>query len=423
MDLIKMLNTIRSNASSDYQERIPAATRDNLESIRYAMIDSSNIMVANEFMTTLLNKLVKSVVHTKIFTNPLKTLKQGTKPLGDTIEEIYSNFIKGERFDASGAELMRRNLPDTKTVYHRMNYKMQYPITVSREALSKAFLSYDALDSYINSIINTLYNSAELDEFMNTKQLVKSALDHNAMKVVNVTDPTASEAAGKSFIKAVKTISGLMVFPSTEYNAYLEAQDVDDVPIKTFSRKNEQILILDTATDTSVSIDVLATIFNMSVAEFNETRKIVIDHFPDPAVRGALVDESFFQIYDDLFEITSFYNGKGLYTNYYLNVWQTLAFSILVNAVVFTVGSDSDSDGEIETYSITQTLAEGVTCSNNRKSATEGATYTATLSGVTEEHTVAVTMGGTAVTSTAYTAATGKISIASVTGDIVITVS
>ena len=60
MNLQELLNTIRDNASSTYQERIPEATQINLEAIRYAMIDDNNIMVANEFMTTLLNKLVKS---------------------------------------------------------------------------------------------------------------------------------------------------------------------------------------------------------------------------------------------------------------------------------------------------------------------------------------------------------------------------
>ena len=37
----------------------------------------------------------------------------------------------------------------------------------------------------------------------------------------------------------------------------------------------------------------------MSVAEFNDTRKIVIDAFPDPSIRACLVDEQFFQVYDD----------------------------------------------------------------------------------------------------------------------------
>lgn len=340
MDVVTILNTIRDNATATYQERIPQATRENIETIRYAMIDGDNIMVANEFMTTLLNKLVKSVVHTKMFTNPLKGLKRGTKPLGDSIEEIYQNFIKGEQFDMTGAELLKRSLPDTKTVYHRKNYELQYPITVSRDKLKQAFSSYSALENYISSIINALYNSAELDEFMNMKELIKSALEKNAMKTVKIDDPLLSDVNGKSFIKTIKTISGLMVFPSTDFNAYLTAQSDDTKPITTFSRKNEQVLILDTATDISVSVDVLASLFNMSVAEFNDTRKIVIDTFPKIdgfTVRGALVDEAFFQIYDDLYSITSFYNGKGLYTNYYLNVWQTLAYSILVNAVAFVV--------------------------------------------------------------------------------------
>lgn len=341
MDLITILNTIRDNATTTYQERVPEATRDNLESIRFAMIDGDNIMVANEFMNTLLNKLVKSVVHTKRFENPLKSLKKGTKPVGDTIEEIYNNFLKGETFDATGANLLNRKLPDTKTVYHRMNYQMQYPVTVSREQLSRAFMSYDALNSFVTNLIQQLYNSAELDEFINTKQLMKSALDNNAVKVVEIADPLTSEANGKEFIKDVKTVSRMMVYPSTEWNGYKTAQSTDNTAITTFSRKDEQILILDAATDTSVSVDVLASTFNMSVADFNDTRKIVIDAFPATedggSIRAMLVDEAFFQIYDDLFTVTEFYNPKGLYTNYYLNVWQTLAYSILVNAVAFKV--------------------------------------------------------------------------------------
>lgn len=338
MNMIELLNTIRDNASADYQARIPEANRTNMEDIRYAMIDSDNINVANEFMSTLLNKLVKSVVHTKRFNNPLKSLKRGTKPLGDSVEEIYTNFLKGQNFNPdSGASLMQRNLPDTKTVYHRMNYKQTYKVTVSREALSKAFASYEALESYVTSLINTLNNSAELDEFLNMKQVLKSAYDKNAMKVVKIADPLTSEANGKEFIKTVKTTSGLMCFPNADFNGYLTAQTTDTKPITTFSRKNEQVLILDTATDTSVAVDVLASTFNMSVADFNDTRKVVIDVFPIPGARAALVDEAFFQIWDDLMTFANWRNPESLYDNYYLHIWQTIAYSILVNAVLFEV--------------------------------------------------------------------------------------
>jgi len=73
-------------------------------------------------------------------------------------------------------------------------------------------------------------------------------------------------------------------------------------------------------------------------------------------------------------------------------------------------------------YSVTNTLTH-VTNSNSATSVTAGNGYTATLTADTgyDIDSVTVTMGGTDVTSSVYTEATGVISIAEVTGDVVIT--
>ena len=423
MDLTGVLNTIRDNASDIYRDRIPEATRTNIEDIQAGMTNPNNAVVTNEFITTLLNMIIKQVIITKFFSDPLKSLKKGAKPLGDTIEEIYANFVQAKGYDPTGADLLTRELPDVKAVYHRMNRKDKYKITVSPEMIQKAFSSYERLSSFIQSIINTLYNSSELDEFVLMKQLIKQACDNNAMKVVTVADPTASEANAKAFIKAVKIVSGDMVFANSNNNAYLTSQTTDTKPIITNTPKAEQVLIIDNATDVSVAIDVLASVFNMSVAEFNDTRKIVIDAFPDPSIRACLVDEQFFQVYDDLVMFKEFENGEGLYRNYYLHVWQTLAYSNLVNAVAFKVASDEDSDGTVEEFNVTYTLKSGVKSSNKAKKVIEGTSYSTNLTGVAAGDTVAVTMGGTAVTSTAYNSTTKTVNIAKVTGAIVITVS
>lgn len=421
MDLVNVLNTIRDNASQEYQERIPEATRTNITTIQEQMTDPNNANVVNEFMSTLLNMVIKQVIHSKLFRDPLQGLKKGKKPIGDTVEEIYTNFLKAKQYDPTGAELLKRELPDTKTLYHKMNRKDRYKVTVSPEMLAKAFSSYEKLGTYITSVINSLYNSSELDEFILMKNLIKQAYENNALKVVDVPDPTLGDANGKAFIKTVKTISGDMQFPNANNNSWLEAQSKDTNPLITFSKKNEQILILDNATDVALSIDVLASIFNMSVAEFNDTRKIVIDAFPDPSIRGALVDEQFFQVYDDLIMFKEFENPEGLYKNYWLHIWQTISYSILVNGVVFRVASDSDSDSTIETFTVTKTLKEGVTSTNRRNTVTEGSSYTTTLNGLSDGDTVTVTMASTDITSTAYS--DGKITIPEVTGDITITVS
>ena len=424
MNLQEILNTIRDNASDMYRERIPEATQTNITNVQEAMTDPNNAVVTNEFMSMLLNMIIKQVIHSKLFSDPLKSLKKGKKPLGDTVEEIYVNFLKAKQYDPTGVELLNRELPDVKAVYHRMNRQDRYKVTVNPEELFKAFSSYQKLDSFIANIINSLYNSSELDEFILMKQLIKQALDQNAMKVVEVADPCTSEANAKAFIKTVKTVSGDMVFPNSNNNAWLTAQSTDTNPLITFSKKNEQVLILSNPTDVAVNVDVLASVFNMSVAEFNDTRKIIIDAFPDPDIRGALVDEQFFQVYDDLVMFKDFENGEGLYKNYYLHIWQTLAYSPLVNAVVFKVGgSDKDSDGTVETFDITYSLKTGVKSSNKRKVATEGTRYSTTLSGVGENDTVTVTMGGETVTTDVYDSDTDKIEIETVTGNIVITVS
>ena len=344
MEILEILNTIRDRASAEYAERIPEATRDNIEEVRAQMLSDDNVVIANEFMSTFLNKIVKQHLIAKMFSNPLKSLKKGTKPIGDTVEEIYNNFLKGTEFDPTGENLLKRHKPDTKVVYHRTNYDHQYPVTVDRKEMRKAFQSYENLDSYLTNIVQTLYNSAELDEFANMKQILKSAMDNNAIKKVTIADPLTSKTNGEKFIKSVKTVSGLMRFPSSDWNSYMDVQSTDDKPIITFSRPNEQVLIIDTATDTSVSVDVLANTFNMSVADFNDTRKIVIDVFPDPNCRAVLIDEQFMQVFDDFYTITSFDNPKGIYKNYYLTVEQTLAYSILVNAVAFVVGGTTPTN-------------------------------------------------------------------------------
>jgi len=244
------------------------------------------------------------------------------------------------------------------------------------------------------------------------------------MKVVEVADPCTSEANAKAFIKVVKTVSGDMTFPNSNNNAWLTAQSTDTNPLITFSRKNEQVLILSNPTDVAVNVDVLASVFNMSVAEFNDTRKIIIDAFPDPDIRGALVDEQFFQVFDDLVLFKDFENSEGLYKNYYLHIWQTLAYSPLVNAVVFKVGgSDKDSDATVETFDVTYTLKTGVKSSNKRKTATEGTRYSTTLSGVGESDTVTVQMGSDNITDDVYDSETGVIVIDSVTDNVTITVA
>lgn len=423
MDAIELLNTIRDNASQAYQDRVPEATRNNIEAVGEAITDLNNAVVYNEFINTLANMIYAPMLIKKSWSNPLGKFKKGKKTFGDTVEEIYNNFIKAKTYDQSGSGLLTRELPDTKTIFHRMNRQDTYQLTDSPEALAKAFKSYEGVSEYIQNLFTTIRNSAEFDEYILMRQLLAQAYEANAVKVIPVADPLASEANAKEFIKTIKTISGLMEYPSSDYNGYLTAQNTDNKAIITFSKKDEQILLLDVPTDTACNVDVLAYAFGRDLLTFNTEVKQIIDAFPIDGMVGALVDKNFFQVYDDLFTFREFENGLGLYRNHYLHVWQTLGFSCLTNAVFFVIASDQNSDGDIaDEYTVTYTLKTGVTSTNKRTKVNEGMSYRTTLKGVKGTDTVTVTVGGV-TDATAYDSDDGVVKIDKVTGDIVITVA
>lgn len=335
MNFQELLNTIRDNASAEYQSRIPEATQTNLTDIGAMLMEDVNL--TNEFTSALMNKVAFQVTHNKIWKNKLAVLKKGEKPLADTVEEIFVNYAKAEEFDAEGNSLLNRKLPDVKTIYHQMNRKNKYKVTISTEMLAKAFRSWGDFRNFYNTVLNSLYNGDNTDEFILFKKLLANAITKKHAKVVTLeADPCTSVDAATKFIKAVKVVSGGMEFPSANYNGYAEAQSKDKVPVTTFTEVKDQLIIIDNATDVSIDVDVLANAFNLSKQDFL-ARKIKIDAFPDASIRAMIIDKDFTQIYDDLYQMRRFENGEGLYENYILHHWQTISSSCLVNAVAFVV--------------------------------------------------------------------------------------
>ena len=65
-------------------------------------------------------------------------------------------------------------------------------------------------------------------------------------------------------------------------------------------------------------------------------QRVLIDNFANlTGVVAALVDESFFMVFDNLIEFTEQYNAQGLYWNYFLHVWKTFSTSPFATAILF----------------------------------------------------------------------------------------
>lgn len=331
MDIIAILNTIRSNNSNLYAERVPVATQSNLEAVGSAILDYE--ATTNEFLSALVNRIAFTIVSNRRFKNPLAILKKGGKPFGTDIEEIFTNPVSAKTFDGSGtSDMLNVTKPDVKTVYHRMNRQDKYPVSISTPQLQKAFKSLNEMEKFINSIITAMYSGDEMDEYLLIRNLVSEGITDNKIVSIEV-DYDGGAETSKDVIKLIKTLSLNFTFPSKDYNGYNKLNaDTGVTPCTTWTPKENQVILIRSDVDASTDVEVLAKAFNLDKTDFLK-RKIVVDSFGDNDTLCFICDESIFQVYDDLYQVRSFDNGSNLTTNYWLHHWQTISMSLFANAV------------------------------------------------------------------------------------------
>lgn len=327
---VQMVNTIRANASQDYQNRIPEATRDNIAAVANPLFTYTATM--NEFLNALVNRIGLTVIRNRELRNPLAILKQGSVPLGKDIEEIWTNPAKAETFDPAATGLLRQHKPDTKAIFHRLNRQDKYPVSISEPQLRQAFISWGDLGELTASIINSLYSGNYYDEYILCKQNFANAISGGHIKTATVSAVT-NEASAKALITRARTDFRNFGFPSSAYNSYTPASGED--PVITWTPAEDIRFIIRSDIEAIVDVNVLAAAFNMDKAEFLGKTLVVDDFGTATNCLAIMMDRSYTQIYDNLREMREFDNGETLTRNYYLHVWQTYSVSTLCNAIAY----------------------------------------------------------------------------------------
>lgn len=341
-DMQNILNVIQVNASQEYQARVPLATQTNIAEVGAPILTYQSTQ--NEFLSALINRIALSIIRNKTLKNPLAILKKGTIPLGSDIQEIFTNMSKDQGFDGSGSKLLTKTIPDTKVLYQRMNRQGQYPVTISKQQLQTAFTSYAELEKLLNGIVTAMYSGDNYDEFILMKNIVADAITNDKVVKVSV-DHITDEGSAKGLIKAIKKTSKAFTFPSSSFNTYFANKPDSDTgdPVITWTPLEDQVLLIRADIMTDISIDVLAAAFNLDKVAF-KSMVLEVDSFGSATnCYAMLIDRSWMQVYDNLFETTEFYNAQGLYWNYWLNHWQTYGYSLFANAVAFVCDDETIS--------------------------------------------------------------------------------
>ena len=324
---VNVLNVIRQNATAVYQDRIPEATAENLHEVGDAILTYE--AQANEFVNALVNRIGLVILNNRMATNPLAALKKGRLAVGETIEEIYIDVIKAQTYDPRAAQdtLFKRHLPNVSSVFHSVDSQLNYPLTISNEQLRKAFMSYDSLDRFIAGLVDSMYKSATLDEFIQMKQLISEWNANGRFIIEPITAVTDAASAREAMIKIKAVSDGMTIFNN----------QMNYAGVWTSTPKDEQYLITTPDFNARMDVDVLAAAFHMDKAEF-AGHVIVVDNIGDlgdDGIEAILVDKNWYQVYDYLRTFKTAYNGEGLYWNYFYHVWMVYSLSPFANAVAF----------------------------------------------------------------------------------------
>lgn len=355
---VDILNVIRNNATHNYRDYVPEASED-IDSIRaIGNIIMSMPNLQNEFLSALVNRIAMVIITSKSYENPWRFFKKGLLEYGETVEDVFVNLAKVHSFDQHTAEseVFKREKPDVRAAFHTMNYQKFYKVTVSDRELRQAFLSLDGVTDLIAKIVESVYTSANYDEFLVMKYMLAQAILDGRLYVEEIAQVSAANM--KSIASTLKSVSNKLEFMSNKYNI---------AGVMTHTTKADQYLLVDADFDATMDVEVLASAFNMTKAEFLGNR-VLCDSFGDldterlaeifadddtyveltsaqiaalKAIPAVLVDNNFFMIFDNMFEFTENYNGEGLYWNYFYHTWKTFSMSPFANSIVFVAGEPS----------------------------------------------------------------------------------
>lgn len=350
---IDILNVIRQNASYDYQQNVPEVTTVN-DIPKVGEIIYGTPAFANQFINALVNRIAIVRVQSATFNNPYSILKKGYIEYGETVEDIFVSIAKAVDFNVEKAAKreFQRTIPDVRSAFHVMNWRVMYPVTIQDEDLRQAFLSIDGVQNLIAKIVDAVYTAAEYDEFLLFKYLLIKAISHGKMFPTSIGAGTELSEAAVQF----RGTSNLLPFMSNEYN---------EAGVKTNTPKDRQVIFMDAMFNAQFDVNVLASAFNMDKSDFMG-RLFLIDNWTDfdnerfdiiransdgmeevtadelallANVKAVILDDNWFQVYDNNNKFTEKYVASGLYWNYFYHTWKTVSNSPFANAVVFVTSA------------------------------------------------------------------------------------
>lgn len=364
---LDIMNAIRQNASYDYQQSVPVVAKAS-DIPKVGEIICGTPAFANQYINALVNRIALVMTKSATFNNPYASLKKGYLEFGETVEEIFVQIARVVDYtpEKGAAREFKRTLPDVKSAFHTMNWRVMYPVTIQDEDLRLAFLAESGVQDLVAKIVDSVYKAAEYDEFLLFKYLLIKAVAHGKMFPMSIGTGTDLKEAGAT----LRGASNDLTFMQTKYN---------EAGVRTNTSRENQAIFMDSWFNAKYDVDVLAAAFNMDKATYtgalhliddwtsfdNERFGVIRDNSDGleevtadelalmKNVKAVLIDTEWFQVYDNNAKFTEQYCASGMYWNYFYHVWKTISSSPFSNAIVFVTDTATIAPKESYTVELT----------------------------------------------------------------------
>lgn len=346
--LRRILNSVSTEIPNDAIQNEIGVLTENDDLSRYGAKIIKQPYIRNAFTSALVNQFVFKTQEKKMFTSAFDIFRTKGEGVAYGSYDADVNPIMPVDFDLKKADRILDFWDvDVKTQYFAMTRQQLFPMTITKDVLKQAFVSYENLDAFMQKLIIAPRNGNTVIEFNTIKELINANFANNAIKRVSIpkiTKDNASEIASLIQNYAIK-----MCNPSSKFNAYADLEGAEGEPFITQSDRRDLVFIGSADAISQLRTHVLALSFNKEDVDFNFTfceiddfgydeynadeRKFTAHH--DSPIEFIICDGGFLELEDNLEVEFSDQNIMTLGTQSALHVWQTVKMRAWRNALAF----------------------------------------------------------------------------------------
>ena len=341
---------------------------------------------------------------------------------GAVIEEAIVEMAEKQAFVKSGNPNLAPKDPTLAVKYFNNWEAKQFQTTIRRSDIRKIIADKGTgFDELVNVILATLSEGEGYEDYKAMRDIIKNEqIGFDAsLSLFNDKHPKNMKGVIYAMREMYNALKATNLIGLDSEHGILQATPVEDIRIAV----SESVLNL-------IDVVELANVFNLTKEEL--FGKLVVMPFDSG------FDKSKILVYDRkalgrgtrLFEYSQDIIGKGLYTNHYLTTERCYFYNGLFKALRLDIrealaSAEASVLEDNVYYTITETLSHA-SSDNELEKVLSGDPFVANYEADTGYNlgagaTISVTMGGSNITASAYD--DGKVSIAKVTGNIVVTIT